>query len=179
MSRKRSYLLQKSGAIRHLIDQLAGLQDRGIEFRSLQENIDTSSSGGRLIFHIFASLAEFERDLIRERTNAGLKAARARGRVGGRRPLLTKDKLRTARKLYEQQDMTVARIGEVWESAAPLFTGRCGARTGRPRPGDAGGYRPRSHNHKRTRLTHLPRPVPPCGKVRPPAICRIPPPKSL
>ncbi|WP_198395050.1 recombinase family protein [Brevibacterium yomogidense] len=100
-------------SIRHLIDQLAALQERGIEFRSLQENIDTSSSGGRLVFHLFASLAEFERDLIRERTNAGLRAARARGRTGGRPPLLTKDKLRTARKLYEQQDMTVAQIGEV------------------------------------------------------------------
>lgn len=100
-------------SIRHLIDQLSDLQDRGIEFRSLQENIDTSSSGGRLVFHIFASLAEFERDLIRERTNAGLAAARARGRTGGRPPLLTKDKLATARKLYDQQEMTVAQIGEV------------------------------------------------------------------
>lgn len=100
-------------SIRHLIDQLAGLQERGVEFRSLQENIDTSSSGGRLIFHIFASLAEFERDLIRERTNAGLEAARARGRTGGRPPSLSGDKLRTARKLYEQKDMIVAQIGEV------------------------------------------------------------------
>lgn len=100
-------------SIRHLIDQLAALQERGVEFRSLQENIDTSSSGGRLVFHLFASLAEFERDLIRERTTAGLEAARARGRTGGRPPLLTKDKLRTARKLYAQQDMTVAKIGEV------------------------------------------------------------------
>ena len=100
-------------SIRHLIDQLTELQERGIEFRSLQENIDTGSSGGRLVFHIFASLAEFERDLISERTHAGLEAARARGRVGGRPPLLSGDKLRTARKLYEQQDMTVAQIGEV------------------------------------------------------------------
>jgi len=100
-------------AIRHLIDQLTELQERGIEFRSLQENIDTGSSGGRLVFHIFASLAEFERDLISERTHAGLEAARARGRRGGRPPLLSGDKLRTARKLYEQQDMTVAQIGEV------------------------------------------------------------------
>lgn len=61
-------------SIRHLIDQLSELQDRGIELRSLQESIDTSSPGGRLTFHIFASLAEFERDLIRERTNAGLTA---------------------------------------------------------------------------------------------------------
>lgn len=100
-------------SIRHLIDQLHTLQDRGIEFRSLQENIDTSSPGGRLVFHIFASLAEFERDLIRERTNAGLAAARARGRTGGRPPRLTPHQVTTAKKLYDQQDMTVAQIGEV------------------------------------------------------------------
>lgn len=100
-------------SIRHLIDQMATLQDRGIGFRSLQEAIDTTSPGGRLVFHVFAALAEFERDLIRERTNAGLKAARARGRKGGRPALLTNDKLRTARRLYEQQDMTVEKIGEV------------------------------------------------------------------
>lgn len=100
-------------SIRHLIDQLAGLQERGIGFRSLQEAIDTTSSGGRLVFHVFAALAEFERDLIRERTNAGLQAARARGRSGGRPALLTQDKLRTARRLYEQQEMTVEKIGEV------------------------------------------------------------------
>lgn len=100
-------------SIRHLIDQLSELQARGIEFRSLQENIDTSSPGGRLVFHIFASSAEFERDLIRERTNAGLAAARARGRTGGRPPRLTPYQVATAKKLYEQQDMTVAQIGEV------------------------------------------------------------------
>src|SRR5699024_2107643 len=100
-------------SIRHLIDQLSELQERGVEFRSLQENIDTTTSGGRLVFHIFASLAEFERDLITERTNAGLAAARARGRTGGRPTLLSGDKLVTARKLYDQQDMTVAQIGEV------------------------------------------------------------------
>ncbi len=71
-------------SIRHLIDQLQVLADRGVGFRSLQETIDTTSPGGRLVFHVFAALAEFERDLIRERTNAGLAAARARGRTGGR-----------------------------------------------------------------------------------------------
>jgi DNA invertase Pin-like site-specific DNA recombinase len=96
-----------------LIDQLGGLQERGIDSAHLQEAIDTTSSGGRLVFHVFAALAEFERDLIRERTNAGLQAARARGRSGGRPALLTKDKLRTARRLYEQQEMTVEKIGEV------------------------------------------------------------------
>lgn len=70
--------------IRHLINLMDALQQQGIEFKSLQENIDTSSSDGRLPFSIFASLAEFERDLIRERTNAGLTAARVRGRTGGR-----------------------------------------------------------------------------------------------
>lgn len=68
----------------HLVSLIGELQDRGVEFRSLSESIDTSTAGGKLIFHIFSSLAEFERELIRERTNAGLKAARARGRVGGR-----------------------------------------------------------------------------------------------
>jgi len=59
-------------SIRHLMNHMDALQQRGIEFKSLQENIETNSSGGRLIFNIFASLAEFERDLIRERSNAGL-----------------------------------------------------------------------------------------------------------
>lgn len=68
----------------HLVETVRDLVARGVGFRSLQENIDTTTSGGKLIFHIFASLAEFERDLIRERTNAGLSAARARGRKGGR-----------------------------------------------------------------------------------------------
>ena len=68
--------------------------------------------GGRLVFHVFAALAEFERDLIRERTQAGLAAARARGRTGGRPPRLSADQVRTARRLYEQQDMTVTQIGD-------------------------------------------------------------------
>ena len=100
-------------SIRHLIDQLQVLSDRGVGFRSLQETIDTTSPGGRLVFHVFAALAEFERDLIRERTNAGLEAARARGRTGGRPSALSGDQVRAARRMYEQKDMTVAQIGEV------------------------------------------------------------------
>lgn len=69
-------------SIRHLLNHVDSLQQRGLEFESLQENIDSSSSGARLVLNIFASLAEFERDLTRERTNAGLAAARARGRTG-------------------------------------------------------------------------------------------------
>lgn len=68
----------------HLVETVRDLVARGSGFKSLQENIDTTTAGGKLIFHLFASLAEFERDLIRERTNAGLSAARARGRKGGR-----------------------------------------------------------------------------------------------
>jgi len=71
-------------SLSHLVETVKDLVDRGVGFQSLQEKIDTTTSGGKLIFHIFASLAEFERDIIRERTNAGLSAARARGRKGGR-----------------------------------------------------------------------------------------------
>ena len=71
-------------SLKHLIETVGELEEQGIGFRSLQESIDTTTSGGRLIFHIFGALAEFERNLIRERTIAGLEAARARGRLGGR-----------------------------------------------------------------------------------------------
>ena len=98
-------------SIRHLIDQLASLAAREVGFRSLQETIDTNSPGGRLVFHVFAALAE--RDLIKERTNAGLKAARAQGRTGGRPPQLTANQVKTARRMYAEQEITVAAIGEV------------------------------------------------------------------
>jgi DNA invertase Pin-like site-specific DNA recombinase len=71
-----------------------GLAERGVGFHWLQENIDTTTPGGRLVFHVFAALAEFERDLIHERTRAGLAAARARGRRGGRPSVMTADKRR-------------------------------------------------------------------------------------
>jgi len=79
-------------SIRHLIDTIQSLHDRGVGFKSLQESIDTTTSGGKLVFHIFSALAEFERDLIRERTKAGLEAARSRGRRGGRPEKLTDKK---------------------------------------------------------------------------------------
>jgi DNA invertase Pin-like site-specific DNA recombinase len=71
-------------SLRHLIETITALHARGVGFKSLTEQIDTTTSGGKLIFHIFGALAEFERDIIRERTQAGLAAARARGRQGGR-----------------------------------------------------------------------------------------------
>ena len=77
-------------SLKHLLETVALLEERGVGFRSLQEAIDTTTSDGRLIFHIFGALAEFERNLIRERTLAGLRAARARGRQGGRRRVVAK-----------------------------------------------------------------------------------------
>src|SRR5512147_2274492 len=71
-------------SLKHLIETITGLNDRKIGFKSITENIDTTTSGGKLVFHVFGALAEFERDLIRERTQAGLAAARVRGRLGGR-----------------------------------------------------------------------------------------------
>ncbi len=100
-------------SLRHLIDTVAGLEKRGTGFRSIQESIDTTTPSGRLIFHVFCALAEFERDLIRERTHAGLAAARARGRVGGRKPALTPQKAAEARRLYDEKRLTVAEIGKV------------------------------------------------------------------
>ncbi len=81
----------------HLVETIGALEARGVGFRSLTESIDTTTPGGRLIFHIFGALSQFEHDLIRERTKAGLTAAAARGRKGGRKPVVTTDKLQRAR----------------------------------------------------------------------------------
>jgi DNA invertase Pin-like site-specific DNA recombinase len=87
----------------------AGVANRGVHFRSLQEHLDTATSGGKLVFHVFGALAEFERDLIRERTMAGLAAARARGRRGGR-PALSAEKVRLLRTLAADRANSVAGI---------------------------------------------------------------------
>jgi DNA invertase Pin-like site-specific DNA recombinase len=97
-------------SLRHLVDTVAALADRGVGFRSLQESIDTTTPGGKLVFHIFAALAEFERDLVHERTTAGLAAARARGRKGGRPAVMTEAKIRLAREMYASREHTVAAI---------------------------------------------------------------------
>lgn len=83
----------------HLIETVAALEHRGVGFRSLTEAIDTTTPGGQLVFHLFGALGEFERDLIRERTRASLGAAAARGRKGGRRPVVTMDRLERAQTL--------------------------------------------------------------------------------
>lgn len=88
-------------SLKDLIETLNLLKDQGVDFISLTEHIDTTTPGGKLIFHLMGALAEFERDLIRERTNAGLAAARARGRIGGRpRKLATNGKVALAQRLF-------------------------------------------------------------------------------
>ncbi len=97
-------------SLRHLIDTVALLQERGIGFKSLQEQIDTTTSSGKLVFHVFGALAEFERDLIRERTQAGLLAARACGKLGGRPRALDPRKVQIAQALYQDKSNVIADI---------------------------------------------------------------------
>jgi DNA invertase Pin-like site-specific DNA recombinase len=97
-------------SLRHLIETVRLIEDKGAGFRSLSESIDTTTAGGRLFFYVFAALAEFERDLIRERTYAGLVAARARGRLGCRPSVMTPAKIAVARQMYTSRDHTVAAI---------------------------------------------------------------------
>ena len=89
------------------------LETRGVALVSLTEALDTTTPGGRLVFHVFGAISLFERELIRERTPAGLAAARARGRVGGRPTVWTPDKLRVARAMYDSRDHDVASIARV------------------------------------------------------------------
>jgi DNA invertase Pin-like site-specific DNA recombinase len=97
-------------SLKHLIETVTALEERGISFQSVQESIDTTTSGGRLVFHIFGALAEFERNLIQERTRAGLAAARARGRKGGRPKALDKKKTQLLYQLYNERNHTVKEI---------------------------------------------------------------------
>ena len=97
-------------SLRQLIDVVAELKTGGVELKSLTESIDTSTPGGNLIFHVFAALSEFERELIRERTRAGLDAARAVGRVGGRPRALKDDDLAVARALLADKNISTAEV---------------------------------------------------------------------
>jgi DNA invertase Pin-like site-specific DNA recombinase len=95
-----------------LVGIVADLEKRGVGFESITEKIDTSSATGRLTFHVFAALAEFERNLIRERTRAGLDAARARGRLGGRKPSLDAKQIREIKAMLKDPDVIVGDVAK-------------------------------------------------------------------
>ncbi len=97
-------------SLKHLIETVTKLNEQGIGFRSITESIDTTTSGGKLIFHIFGALAEFERNLIQERTQAGLTAARARGRKGGRPIKFTAQKIQLAKDLLNNRNYSISEI---------------------------------------------------------------------
>lgn len=107
--------------VKGLVDMVAGLQARGIQFRSLTDGIDTSTPAGRFFFHIMAALAEMERDLIRERTQSGLSAARARGRLGGRKRSMDESKVASARCLMATGMTAVEVAANLGVSRATLY----------------------------------------------------------
>jgi DNA invertase Pin-like site-specific DNA recombinase len=107
----------------HLVTLIQELLSRGVAFRSLcDEAIDTTSASGELIFHIFSALAQFERRLIQERTKAGLSAARARGRKGGRKPITGDDpRVKTAQRMHRNHELSVAQICKTLDISRATF----------------------------------------------------------
>jgi DNA invertase Pin-like site-specific DNA recombinase len=99
-------------SMKQLIETVEGLEEVGVGFRSLTEAIDTTTAGGKLVFHVFGALAEFERSIIRERTRAGLDAARVRGRKGGRPPKLKEADLKAARAMLADTSITVQEVAK-------------------------------------------------------------------
>ena len=108
-------------SLKHLIEVVEQLEEREIGFKSIQESIDTTTTGGRLVFHIFGALAEFERGLIQERVQAGLAAARARGRKGGRPRALRPDQAKLLYKLADEKEKTVVEICRLLEISRPTY----------------------------------------------------------
>lgn len=105
------YKLDRLGrSLRHLIQEMQYFRESNVGFKSIQENIDTTTSGGKLFFHIFAAMAEFERDVIIERTKTGLEAARARGRLGGRPKKVSDSQLEMLKRLYADKDNNITDI---------------------------------------------------------------------
>lgn len=108
-------------SLKDLIEWVNKLEEQGVAFQSLEEAINTSTSSGKLIFHLFGALAEFERNLIRERTQAGLAAARARGRLGGRPKSLGQEKRKLAVELYHDQKLPIMEICEMMGISKPTL----------------------------------------------------------
>ena len=102
-------------SLRDLLDLVEAIKDRGAGFRSLAEDIDTTTPAGRLVFHVFASIAQFERERIAERTKEGLEAAKARGRVGGRPPALTKAQKAEVRRMRDDEQRHVSEIARLFK----------------------------------------------------------------
>ena len=110
-----------SRSLRDLIETVTLLESRGVQLKSLHESIDTASSSGKLIFHLFGALAEFERNLIKERTLAGLQAARSRGRKGGRPPSLDAENRKLAVKLYNDKNYSVNQVCQMMGISKPTL----------------------------------------------------------
>lgn len=109
-------------SLKHLIEVVQSLDERGVGLRSLHENLDTGSATGRLIFHVFGALAEFERDLIVDRTKAGIAAARERGSKPGRKPSLSEDQVAVVRQMHATGTTTISQIaGVVGVSRATVY----------------------------------------------------------
>ena len=120
-------------SLKHLIETVTTLHGRDIGFRSITEGIETETSGGRLVFHLFACLAEFEREVIRERTRAGLAAARSRGRRGGRPALMDEKKIALARRMHADPANSAAEIARaLGVSRATLYRSLKSLATPRP-----------------------------------------------
>jgi DNA invertase Pin-like site-specific DNA recombinase len=108
-------------SLKHLIEVVEGLEEQGVGFISLLEGFDTTTSGGKLVFQIFGALAEFERNLIRERTKAGLEAARVRGKKGGRKLKLTPERVAALKTMYESRAHTVEEVCAVFGITKPTL----------------------------------------------------------
>lgn len=108
-------------SVKGLVELASNLQGQGVQFRSLTDDIDTGSAAGRFFFHVMAALAEMERDLIRERTNAGLQAARARGRLGGRKQKMDASKVSSAKRLLDSGMSSVEVAKNLGVSRATLY----------------------------------------------------------
>jgi DNA invertase Pin-like site-specific DNA recombinase len=142
----------------HLLGLTRDLADRGVELRSLTESIDTRTAAGRLVFHVFAALAEFERDLTHERVALGRAAARARGQLGGRPPVLTREQERAVAALVDAGHMSIAGISRMFKCSR-MTVHRARARTTRSpsHPDGGNGTSPEGHepgHHPVGRLDH-------------------------
>ena len=105
-------------SLHDLLDIVKVIEERGAGFRSLAEDIDTTTPAGRLVFHVFASIAQFERERISERTKEGLQAARKRGRVGGRPPALTTDQKAEVRRMRDEEGRSIASLARMFKVSA-------------------------------------------------------------